>query len=112
MALRKFEGMIAAGPPTQPASPSTYVWTPRTPDSPAVAKPEPTVSAPNAINLVKSIPDEPERPTTSKLRTEVCVIPQPASHKGKELAVPMAVIDTISTAESVKRDESILDSIG
>jgi hypothetical protein len=106
MALRKFEGLIATAPP--PKSPSTYVWTPRTPSS-HTATTTPTASAPNVIDLVITIPDEEDVPTTSKPHTEVATVPHITSHKGKELMRPMAVIDTVSTAETVESDDSILE---
>jgi hypothetical protein len=108
MALRKFEGLIATAPPPKSPNPSTYVWTPRTPSSHTTTT-TPTSSAPNVIDLFITIPDEEDVPTTSKPHTEVATVPHITSHKGKELMRPMAVIDTVSTAETVESDDSILE---
>ena len=68
------------------------------------ASPTPTSSEPNIIDLVITIPDDDDAPTTSKLRPASTIQPPQASLKGKEKASPLAYLATISTASEAPND--------
>jgi hypothetical protein len=75
--------------------------------------PTPTSSEPNIIDLVITIPDDDDAPTTSKLRPASTIQPPQASLKGKEKASPLAYLATVSTsseaASDVATDEADVD---
>jgi hypothetical protein len=108
-ALRKFEGMITAENKNQNPKSAPKEGTTPANNRPLETPPTPANSAPNIIDLVITIPEEEDRPTTSKLRTAVKIIPQHTSRKGKELATPLAHIETVSTSESVESEDSIME---
>ena len=65
-----------------------------------LATPTPATSEPNVIDLVITVPDDANAPTTSKLRAVTTIQPPRASLKGKEKASPLAYLETVSTSSA------------
>jgi hypothetical protein len=101
--------MINADHHHQKPKPAPQESTPPANTSPIETPPTPANSAPNIIDLVISIPEEEDRPTTSKLYAAIKTLPQHTSQKGKESVIPLAHIDTVSTSESVESEDSIME---
>jgi hypothetical protein len=108
-ALKKFEGLIELGNPAKaPIQKQVRDCFP-TQERPETSSSTPATSAPNVINLVITAPAMDDAPTTSVIHTLPIVQPTRPSLKGKEPAAPLALIDTVSIAESIESDESILE---
>jgi hypothetical protein len=71
-----------------------------------IVSPTPATSEPNVIDLVITVPDDANAPTTSKLRAVTTIQPPRASLKGKEKASPLAYLETVSTSSADASDAS------
>ena len=107
-ALKTFEGLIEAGSKAKP-KPAPQKTPPPTKSNVVVNTPTPATSEPNVIDLVITVPDDYDMPTTSRIRAVTTTQPPHPSEKGKEKAIPMAYIETISTSESVENEDSIME---
>jgi hypothetical protein len=103
--LKKFEGLILEETSKRMPASAQHAGKPPVTSRTVLATPTPATSAPNVINLVITVPDDDNEPTTSRLRTAAPVQPTRASLKGKERELPLAYIAMVSTSEEGANDD-------
>jgi hypothetical protein len=106
LALKKFEGLILAETAKRMPTPTPHTVQPPVTTQEVLATPTPATSAPNIIDLVITIPEDDNTPTTSKLRPASTIQPPQASLKGKERASPLAYLETVSTSSAAASEVS------
>jgi hypothetical protein len=104
--LIKFEELILAETAKRMPTPASHTIQPPVTTQVVLVTPTPATSESNIIDLVITIPDDDDAPTTSRLRPASTIQPPQASLKGKEKASPLAYLKTVSTSSAAASDAS------